>query len=54
MKAVDLLETSEVPENTVLEVYRRGYEWNGEVFRVAEVKVARAPRGPLAEKRHEP
>ncbi len=54
MKAVDLLETSEVPEGTVLEVYRRGYEWNGEVFRVAEVKVARAPRGPLAEKRHEP
>jgi molecular chaperone GrpE len=54
MKAVDLLETSEVPEGTVLEVYRRGYESNGEVFREAEVKVARAPRGPLAENRHEP
>lgn len=46
MKAVDLLETTEVPEGTVLEVYRRGYEWNGEVFRVAEVKVARAPARP--------
>jgi len=44
MKAVDIEETRDTPEGTVLEVYRTGYEWNGEVFRPAEIKAARAPR----------
>jgi molecular chaperone GrpE len=42
MNAIDSEETSAVPEGTVLEVYRSGYEWNGEVFRPAQVKVSRA------------
>ncbi len=45
MNAVDRQESSAVPEGTVIEVYRRGYEWNGEVFRTAQVKVACAPAG---------
>ncbi len=44
MTAVDLEETGAAREGTVLEVYRPGYEWEGEIFRAAEVKVARAPR----------
>ena len=43
MHAVDLEETSGAPEGTVLEVYRAGYEWKGEVYRAAQVKVARRP-----------
>jgi molecular chaperone GrpE (heat shock protein) len=43
MNAIDKQESTEVPEGTVLEVYRNGYEWNGEVFRPAQVKVACAP-----------
>jgi len=43
MTAVDIEETSSVPEGTVVEVYRNGYEWNGEVYRTAQVKVARTP-----------
>jgi molecular chaperone GrpE len=43
MNAIDKEESTEVPEGTVLEVYRSGYEWNGEVFRPAQVKVACAP-----------
>jgi molecular chaperone GrpE (heat shock protein) len=45
MTAVEMEETSAVPEGTVLEVYRNGYEWNSEVYRTAQVKVARNPRG---------
>jgi molecular chaperone GrpE len=41
MNAIDSEETSAVPGGTVLEVYRSGYEWNGEVFRPAQVKVSR-------------
>jgi molecular chaperone GrpE len=44
MSAVDTETTGRVPEGTVLEVYRAGYECNGEVYRVAQVKVARAPK----------
>ena len=40
MKAVDIEETDAAPKGTVLEVYRAGYEWNGDVFRPAQVKVA--------------
>ncbi len=43
MTAVDIDETSSVPEGTVVEVYRNGFEWNGEVYRSAQVKVARSP-----------
>jgi molecular chaperone GrpE len=45
MNAIDRQESSAVPEGTVIEVYRRGYEWNGEVFRPAQVKVSCAPAG---------
>jgi molecular chaperone GrpE len=45
MNAIDSEETSDVPPGTVLEVFRSGYEWNGEVFRPAQVKVARPPGG---------
>lgn len=43
MNAVDLEETAAAADGTVTEVYRAGYEWNGEVFRTAQVKVARTP-----------
>jgi hypothetical protein len=43
MNAIDSEESSVVPEGVVVEVYRSGYEWNGEVFRPAQVKVSRAP-----------
>lgn len=43
MNAIDKEESAAVPEGTVVEVYRSGYEWNGEVFRPAQVKVACAP-----------
>jgi molecular chaperone GrpE len=45
MNAVDRQESATVPEGTVLEVYRSGYEWNGEVFRPAQVKVSCRPAG---------
>jgi molecular chaperone GrpE len=45
MNAIDKEDSSVVPEGTVLEVYRAGYEWNGEVFRPAQVKVSCAPAG---------
>jgi molecular chaperone GrpE len=43
MSAIEREESPAAPEGTVLEVYRSGYEWNGEVFRPAQVKVACAP-----------
>jgi len=43
MNAIDREASETAPEGTVLEVYRSGYEWNGEVFRPAQVKVACAP-----------
>jgi molecular chaperone GrpE len=43
MTAVDIEETDSVAQGTVVEVYRDGYEWNGEVYRTAQVKVARNP-----------
>jgi molecular chaperone GrpE len=45
MNAIERQESSAVPEGTVVEVYRSGYEWNGEVFRPAQVKVSCAPAG---------
>ena len=44
MKAADIEETGEVPDGTVLEVYRTGYMIDTEVLQPAQVKVARAPR----------
>lgn len=44
MHAADVEETDKEAEGTVLEVYRAGYEWKGEVHRPAQVKVARKPR----------
>lgn len=46
MNAVDREPSGDVPDGTVLEVYRSGYEWNGEVFRTAHVKVSRARPDP--------
>jgi molecular chaperone GrpE len=44
MKIVDIEERPDVPEGTVLAVYRRGYRNNVGLLRAAEVKVARAIR----------
>ena len=41
MRAIEIEETSRVAEGEVLEVYRAGFECNGEILRPAEVKVAR-------------
>jgi molecular chaperone GrpE len=43
MYAVDVEETDRAAEGTVLFVYRTGYEWNGELYRPAQVRVARRP-----------
>jgi molecular chaperone GrpE len=45
MNAIEKQESEGVPEGTVLEIYRTGYEWNGEVFRSAQVKVSVVPKG---------
>jgi len=45
MNAIDRQESSALPEGTVMEVHRSGYEWNGELFRPAQVKVSCAPAG---------
>ena len=44
MQAADIEETGEVPDGTVLEVYRTGYMIDTEVLQPAQVKVARTPR----------
>ena len=53
MDAVDVEETDRRAEGTVLEVYRAGYEWKGEVHRPAHVKVARRPARPHSGENHE-
>lgn len=45
MSAVDVEETLAADEGTVLTVYRTGYEMNGSVYRPAQVRVARRPKG---------
>jgi molecular chaperone GrpE len=47
MHVVDVEETTEAVEGTVVEVYRVGYEWQGVVHRPAQVKVARSPAKTL-------
>jgi molecular chaperone GrpE (heat shock protein) len=42
MTAIEIEKTHTVEEGTVLEIYRNGYEWEGEVYRPAQVKVARS------------
>ena len=42
MMAIEAMKTDAVPEGTVLEIYRNGYEREGRVYRTAQVKVARA------------
>lgn len=42
MTAIEIEKTHTVQEGTVLEIYRNGYEWEGEVYRPAQVKVARS------------
>lgn len=49
MHAIEVEETAREAEGTVLEVYRAGYEWKGEVHRPAQVKVARRPPAIPAE-----
>jgi hypothetical protein len=43
MTAVEIEENDSLPDGTVVGVYRTGYEWQGELFRSAQVKVARRP-----------
>lgn len=43
MQVVQITPTEEAGEGTVLEVVRPGYAWRGEVFRAAQVRVARRP-----------
>jgi molecular chaperone GrpE (heat shock protein) len=43
MNAVDIEQTGEVSDGTVLQIYRAGYMIDNEVLRPAQVKVARAP-----------
>jgi len=49
MSAVDVVETPDAAEGTVLAVYRTGYESNGAVYRPAQVRVARRPRSETAD-----
>lgn len=42
-EAVQHIETSEVPDNTIVEVYKTGYALNSKVIRPAMVSVARNP-----------
>jgi molecular chaperone GrpE (heat shock protein) len=53
MDAVDVEETDQQAEGTVLEVYRAGYEWKGEVHRAAQVKVSRRPAGTHLGQNHD-
>ena len=41
MRAVEIDASADAEPGTVLEVFRIGYEWDGQVYRAAEVKVAR-------------
>jgi molecular chaperone GrpE len=47
MTAIDIDDTGGQPEGTVVAVYRDGYEWNGKIYRPAQVKVARKPGSKL-------
>ena len=44
MTAVDAEERDDIPDGTVIDVYRTGYVMGGEVYRPAQVKVSRMPK----------
>ncbi|MCP4643676.1 MAG: nucleotide exchange factor GrpE, partial [bacterium] len=48
MNAVEVETRADVPEGTVSAVYRAGYTWRGETYRLAEVKVARRAATPAS------
>ena len=48
MNAVDVEQTDDAEEGEVLAVYRTGYEWNGEVYRPAQVRVAQRKRREIS------
>ena len=50
MNAIDSEESATVAPDRVIEVYQSGYEWDGEVFRPAQVKVSRPPSGARKER----
>ena len=41
--AVDMVETDEAPDHTILDEYQRGYNFKGRLLRPAMVKVAVQP-----------
>jgi len=43
MQALERVQATDVPDNTVLEVCREGYWWDEEVYRVSQVKLAQNP-----------
>jgi molecular chaperone GrpE len=45
MNAIETEVSATVPEGTVVEVYRSGFEWEGDIFRTAQVKVAKGQAG---------
>jgi hypothetical protein len=47
MNAIDSEESATVAPGRVIEVYQSGYEWEGEVFRPAQVKVSRPRQAEL-------
>ena len=48
-EAVATVETEELAAGSVVDCLRRGYTWNGQVLRAAQVRVARAPQATGAE-----
>lgn len=44
-ESVERVETREAPDGAILAVLRRGYAWDGQVLRPAQVRVAAAPAG---------
>ncbi|MGM0426589.1 MAG: nucleotide exchange factor GrpE [Thermodesulfobacteriota bacterium] len=45
MNAVDMEERDDMPEGTVMDIYRTGYTMGGDVYRPSQVKVSRMPEG---------
>jgi molecular chaperone GrpE len=45
-EVVSYMETSDVPENSVLEEVRKGYKLNGKVIRPSLVVVSKKPKAP--------
>lgn len=52
-EAVERVETTEVPPNTVVRIIRKGYKIHEKVLRPARVAVAVAPKEPEEEEREE-